>query len=514
MTNKESPMSKNILPKNTLARTAFSALLMTCALALPATAQTQSDDLDNLFAMLKDAGADEVASAPSLDGFSERLAEAARLNDDLAGGFNENGEPTDSDWRALQLLLDADSYSEAKLLATVAYEVRSPVPSTVPRELSEIHPDGNWEFEGVSPTFPTFVGDGLRARREGRDRIVDLMEDRDFDVYAGAVASLFEKQRAEAAGVRGLIYDGRDDLQIATLEDGQIWRRKKDSTWQPSTVERREPSAGDEGTTAPELLYGPAPTKILLGSDNRSLRSAWNGFSMGSHVWEPKGAMISINSSPEADPINVGCTGVKISHRLVITAGHCIYKDGVVNSLRRWVPGADGIADSMGLTSDPSPNGYKASWARYVRGQWFNHEWTNYDFGLFVLYNNSSSCNLHSHGWWKTNLLNKRVHLYGYPDENQNCAASPRADSDCHASMYGDDGVISYAGSYRVRYPIDTTGGQSGTGFYRIVDGKRYVVGAHRGGVTSTRNDGVRINSGNRNMIEDVSATHPATACN
>ena len=83
-------LSEN-LTKNFL-NIGFSTLLITCAVALPATAQSSSGDLDALLAMLKDAGVDEVRSAPSLDGFDDRLAEAARLNDELTGGFNENGE--------------------------------------------------------------------------------------------------------------------------------------------------------------------------------------------------------------------------------------------------------------------------------------------------------------------------------------------------------------------------------------------------------------------------------------
>lgn len=147
-------------------------------------------------------------------------------------------------------------------------------------------------------------------------------------------------------------------------------------------------------------------------------------------------------------------------------------------------------------------------------GNWFDHEWSSYDFGLFILYDNSGSCNLHWHGWRKrSGLLNDKIYLYGHPGETQNCDASPLASDNCHGSIYGDGGIIKYAGTRKVRYNIDTQPGQSGSGFYEIDNGSRYVLGVHNGAYSSTRNRGVRISDGPRDMINNTAADYPPNAC-
>ena len=117
---------------------------------------------------------------------------------------------------------------------------------------------------------------------------------------------------------------------------------------------------------------------------------------------------------------------------------------------------------------DPSPNGYKTRYARVVRGNWFDHEWSDYDFGVFVLYDNSSSCGLHWHGWRSNSMLSmlgKSIYLYGFPGERRDCAASPASNGWCYGSIYGKGGSVAVATAYRAYYSIDTQPGQSGTGY-------------------------------------------------
>lgn len=51
--------------------------------------------------------------------------------------------------------------------------------------------------------------------------------------------------------------------------------------------------------------------------------------------------------------------------------------------------------------------------------------------------------------------------------------------------------MINGAGCYLVRFPIGTQPGQSGTGFYRIDNRVRYVVGMHTLPWSGSRNRGL-----------------------
>ncbi|HEU4403778.1 MAG TPA: hypothetical protein VFS43_00565 [Polyangiaceae bacterium] len=415
----------------------------------------------------------------------------------------------------LGLVTSANSYSEAVLLARVAgQDPERPAPP-VPSQLSTNPSDPDWEFAGRNVALPYAVQVALSDLRLKRDASVDALSDADFDELAAREASLHLERRRLVAQALGWRFDPRADLHVSALEGGDLWRRKRPSGHVPLALDGEAGSA-PLGTGEPDELRAPRPagarlTAIIGGVDSRELRSGDNGYSMSSSVWQPKGAIVDDGRTTQEVPVRVDCTGVKIRERLVVTAGHCMFKNGAWNDNTKWVPGADGIhAEQNG--ADPSPNHFKAADARSVRGNWFDHEWSNYDFGLFILYDNASSCSLHWHGWRKRGgLLGDTIYLYGYPDEGLDCTASPLLNGDCHGSIYGDDGAISYEGAYRVRYSIDTQPGQSGTGFYEI-DGDRFVLGVHRGQAGSV-NDGVRINDGNRDMINDIKSDFPANAC-
>jgi V8-like Glu-specific endopeptidase len=415
----------------------------------------------------------------------------------------------------LGLVASAGSYSEAVLLARVAGQDPERPPPPVPAQLSKNPSDPNWEFVGRNVALPYAVQIALSDLRRARDEKLDALSDTQFDALAAKEASLHLERRRQVAMALGWRFDPRDDLHVTEVPGGDLWRRKKPSGYVPAPIDEERGSA-PVGTAPPEELTAPerpggVKLTAIIGGDSRALRSGDNGFSMSGAAWQPKGAIVDDGRTTQEVPVEVDCTGVKIGPRMVITSGHCIFKDGAWNDNTKWIPGADGInAEQNG--ADPSPNHYKAADARSVRGPWFDHEWPNYDFGLFILYDNASSCSLHWHGWRKrSGLLNDTIHLYGYPGETRDCAASPLASGECHGSIYGDDGTISYAGAYRVRYSIDTQPGQSGTGFYEI-DGDRYVLGVHRGPNGSV-NDGVRINDGNRDMINDTKSDFPANAC-
>ncbi|MCB9650307.1 MAG: hypothetical protein H6730_27535 [Deltaproteobacteria bacterium] len=420
----------------------------------------------------------------------------------------------------LEIIEPAESFGEAILLARVAGQAIGAAIPPVPATLADDPEDADWEFAGRNVTLPYAVQTALDARRAARDEAFETLavEDREALMAVESAAQLWRRQRvAEALGWR---FDPREDLYVVDGADGNIWRRKLPDGYVRSLV-TEEPSSMpiDPEVVPPELpanwVPGQSPSFELIGSDNRELRSLQNGYSMGGAAWEPKGAIVDDGRTTQEVPVEVDCTGVKIRERLVATAGHCMYSDGAWNDNTKWIPGADGI-NAVINGGDPSPNGYKTRYARVVRGNWFDHEWSDYDFGVFVLYDNSSSCGLHWHGWRSNSMLSmlgKSIYLYGFPGERRDCAASPASNGWCYGSIYGKGGSVAVATAYRAYYSIDTQPGQSGTGYYEIDGGDRYVVGAHRG-FSGTYNDGTFITSGNRDLINDAKADYPANACN
>lgn len=476
-------------------------------------------------------GTTEVASDAATSAFTANLTRALGIARRHVGAFatyadgSHDGDdilfgripaPRDTSVLTAELLAlvqGASSYSEAMLLVRVAgQDLGRPAPS-VPAELSSNPSDPDFEYAGKNVQLPYAVQTALAAMKAARDARLDAMSEAELERHEiGERAAHLVRRRAVAAAL-GWRFDGRPDLYVASVDSDDIWRKKRPSDHVPSRV-TSEPSSSPLESDPGELVVdfaGPAGAKrAILGSDQRQMRSAYNGHDMGSNNWKAKGALVDIGSTTDEVPVRVDCTGTKISQRLVVTAGHCLANDSAWNGNRKWIPGADGVSAAVDGT-DPSPNGFKNSQTRHVRGDWFDHEWVNYDFGLFVLHDNASSCQLPWHGWRnRSGLTNDTVHLYGYPGANRDCAASPLADDKCGGSMFGMQGTITYAGSYRLRYDIDTQPGQSGSAIYEIDDGDRFVLGVHHGEYSGSRNQGVRINDGNSDMIGDVKSDNPA----
>jgi len=475
----------------------------------------QATDTPDAHASFEGRLAQAVSFARAHPGAFDTFADGRHDADDIeAGRIEAPNDGAQITAELLPLIDAAESYSEAILLARVAGQRVGDVPY-VPATLSEDPKDPNWEFAGRNVTFPYALQNALDARRALRDGMLDEMSDDEFAAFEVVEVAAHLERRELMAKALGWTFDSREDLYVADSPDGTIWRKKLPEGYVRAQIDAEPSSLPFDPASPPEDLLAPGQglNYALIGSDNRGLRSRDNGYSMGSAAWEPKGAIVDDGRTTQEVPVEVDCTGVKIRPRLVATAGHCMFKDGSWNDNTKWIPGADGI-DAAENGRDPSPNGYKTRYARVVRGNWFDHEWSNYDFGVFVLYDNSSSCSLHWHGWRKTSMSGKYIYLYGYAGERRDCAASPRANGWCNGSIYGMGGSVLNVTSYRVRYSIDTQPGQSGTGFYEIDGGDRYVLGVHRGAYSSTRNDGTYITSGNRDLIVDAKADYPPNACN
>ena len=219
-------------------------------------------------------------------------------------------------------------------------------------------------------------------------------------------------------------------------------------------------------------------------------------------------------------PFKVRCSGTKISPRIVITAGHCIYDDGkwTDGSKLRLYPGADGL-DAYINRGDPSPNGWKGVYnddgGLYVHPDWKDYGHEHDDMGWVVLKDNNSSCDL---PWFGVKSLNgidgDIINIYGYPDEEAQCTASWASSGECYASLYGNSGNCTWDGTSTMHYTIDTQPGQSGSGIYEYYGSgiERYVVGVHRGPL-NTVNKGVKVNNGKADMINWMIDHSPSSYC-
>lgn len=180
-----------------------------------------------------------------------------------------------------------------------------------------------------------------------------------------------------------------------------------------------------------------------------------------------------------ADNTNWIGTGWFISPNVLITAGHCVYING------SDVPGQNGWVSRIrvipGRNGSTKPFGEATSTHFYsVRG-WTENGDPEYDYGAIVLGSDLGA----QTGWLgfgvygDDDLRSTVANISGYPGDKPSGTqwyAARRIDS---------------VSPRKVRYDVDTAGGQSGAAVYRIKDGKRYAVAVHAYG-------GSRVNSGTR----------------
>lgn len=171
------------------------------------------------------------------------------------------------------------------------------------------------------------------------------------------------------------------------------------------------------------------------------------------------------------------CSGALVAAKYALTAGHCVYSHdngGWARSIE-VIPGLDG-------SYKPYGSAYATRLRSYIG--WTQNRDSNYDFGLITLDRTIGN----STGWFGyasySTVNGLTGNLGGYP-----------GDRDSGLRLYYHYGLINSSTTNRVYYTIDTAGGQSGSGVYRINNGSRYIFAVHTNGGT-TSNSGTRITTG------------------
>ncbi|CAL1125321.1 unnamed protein product [Cladocopium goreaui] len=117
--------------------------------------------------------------------------------------------------------------------------------------------------------------------------------------------------------------------------------------------------------------------------------------------------------------------------------------------------------------------GTGVGWFRSVNG-WIDDKDPDYDYGAIILPDETLYQSVRAYFGFQIrtsdDLLGITAHNSGYP-----------TDRDTNAQYFNAD-PISAVETRRLRYMIDTHGGQSGSPVWRFADGSRYVVGVHTTG--------------------------------
>ncbi len=253
--------------------------------------------------------------------------------------------------------------------------------------------------------------------------------------------------------------------------------------------------------------------RTIIGSDNRKLRSAYNGYSMSSpsSPWmrmgglPPDGFTNSFNNSEG--------TATKVGPRHLLTAGHVVWQEGGFFP-KDWWPGQDGVAEDTD-TGSIKPNGYKNVVWYWIAPGWYENFKNTQDYAVLILYDNASSAQFPKFGLKEDYALaGEWTWNFGIPKVLNECADSPLdGNSSCGGSMYGHQKRVRRTEVSYIFTAHDLQGGHSGGPLYKYNGGNRQIVGIVKSDYSSVENRSLRIRGPVFDSIVAVMDAWPSSYC-
>ncbi len=202
--------------------------------------------------------------------------------------------------------------------------------------------------------------------------------------------------------------------------------------------------------------------KSIIGTDNRDLETATR---------YPFSAICKLFIRAKNNSLYVG-TGFMISPRVVVTAGHCVY----LHNAGGWAQSIEVVPRLLG---NNKPFGSASSSHMCSWNNWIKNKDTRFDIGVIVLPAESKLGN--KTGWWGFGWRNPNYYknlpitIAGYPGDK------PRGEM---WRMSGNDTSL-FLNDKKMKYTIDTMGGQSGSPVWENINFSYYVLGVHTSGYGS-----------------------------
>jgi V8-like Glu-specific endopeptidase len=385
---------------------------------------------------------------------------------------------------------------------------RDETPPSVPKKLSDDPNDPSFVFEGYLIPDPD---ETEKKKANKRQRMRDYwysLDDSEVQQLEGRLKKRRIARDSKVAASRGAPFGERKKVLMTVTDNNEVWslRMDEEKLKQLSRQVKADEFVGYGGSYegSEDLSIN---TTIAKGRGiGLELRSKYNGYNMTEHPWSSQGC---ISYSNEAT--GCFCSATKISARLVLTAGHCLYHEMENNPANYWLPGADGVSKAVDSSMDDTPNGAISIEEKYAPEGWWYHENPLYDWGVFTISPTTTTCRL---GWFgyeaETNY--NSLNIFGYPGQGT-CENSPFTSNNCYNSLYGDAGEVFDVRQSTFIVQVDTQGGMSGSGTYELNNGRR-VVGVHVRSVPgATDGESTRITDGIFDSIQGLRSQYPDSGC-